>query len=384
MATNNLENNNLENNNLENNNLENNNSINNNDNKSLIMKEKTSNLNDVKKKQGKKRGRKPKIKSEEDNVEKMPKKRGRKPKIKLISEEEKNKFVLPSKRGRKPKDKMKIMDKLSNIKDISNTILHLPIPINILNNIEEDINIINPLNTINPYDPHLLNNNIDKTNNNCIYSEIKEIALYNNKNDYEINNKVNEEKKNNKDSNLNLNYYNYVKTYSNIQKSYVKCNWCLSDCEKNNIYKLPYEINNNIIKYYGNFCCPECAVAFNFNELDDEYIWERYSLLNYLYNDNDIKLNIAPSRLLLDIFGGPLCIDEFKNIIASKKHVNIIFPPHFIICPQIEVQKNTDNNLFVPLNINRVNKYTHDLKLKRDKPINNINTLENCMNLKCI
>ena len=183
---------------------------------------------------------------------------------------------------------------------------------------------------------------------------------------------------------MNINYYNYVKTYSNIQKSYIKCNWCLYNCEKNNIFKLPYEINNDIIKYYGYFCCPECAVAFNFNELDDEYIWERYSLLNYLYNNDNIKLNIAPSRLLLDIFGGPLCIDEFKNIIITKKRVNIIFPPHFIICPQIEVQKNKDNNLFVPLNINRVNKYVHDLKLERDKPINNNNTLEHCMNLKCI
>ena len=153
--------------------------------------------------------------------------------------------------------------------------------------------------------------------------------------------------------------------------------------KKNNIFKLPYEINNEEIKYLGNFCCPECAVAFNFNELDDEYVWERYSLLNYLYSDDLNKLNIAPSRLILDIFGGPISIDEYKNIIQTKKHVNIIMPPQLLICPQLEV-KNKENNIYIPLNINRINKYTDDLKLKREKPVNNMNTLEDCMNLKCV
>ena len=33
---------------------------------------------------------------------------------------------------------------------------------------------------------------------------------------------------------------------------------------------------------------------------------------------------------------------------------------------------------------NRINKYTSDLKLKRTNPIKKNNTLESCMNLKCI
>ena len=48
---------------------------------------------------------------------------------------------------------------------------------------------------------------------------------------------------------------------------------------------------------YGNFCCPECAAAFNFNELDDEYVWERYSLLNYVYNNSK---NLLDDYSLLD------------------------------------------------------------------------------------
>ena len=59
-------------------------------------------------------------------------------------------------------------------------------------------------------------------------------------------------------------------------------------------------------------------------------------------------------------------------------------PPHLLICPQLEVKKNKENNIYIPLNLNRINKYTDDLKLKREKPVNNMNTLEDCMNLKCI
>ena len=373
-----------------------------------------------------KRGRKPKIKVESD-IKKEPKKRGRKPKIKIISEEEKNKFVLPSKRGRKPKQQNV---KKTYITDITNTILHLPIPLNIINNIDNNNNILNNVNQyennsniLKSYESYessyysdfnkskLYKNdiiNIDNTDNNIdnidtynnIYNKKNYKELNNINNFYEENNT--ELNKNNNINNLfsdiktntdinselhsdeldiNSNYYNYVKTYNNIQKNIVKCNWCFHDC--NEIYKLPYEINSDDIKYFGYFCCPECTIAFNFNEFNDEYVWERYSLINYLYNSNNTKLNIAPSRLLLNIFGGPLSIIEFRDIIKKQQYVNIIYPPQYIICPQIEIKKNTDNKLFVPLNINRVNKYTEDLKLKRNKPINN-NTLDNCMKLTCI
>lgn len=359
-------------------------------------------------KKGKKRGRKPKKVDVSIPPEvKIPKKRGRKPKIKIVTPEDKNKFILPSKRGRKPKDKTLPIDKISNINDITNTILHLPIPSTILNSIDND-----NMNTINPYDPDILENNIETNVHNlsvvsneniCKYSEIEDYGIKMENNNYldnfQNNFTGNFQKKTEDDYNKNLYNNNlqnselsvsqkinsnYVKTYSDREQSYIKCNWCLHDCEKNNVFKLPYEINNEDIKYLGNFCCPECAVAFNFNELDDEYVWERYSLLNYLYSDNINKLNISPSRLILDIFGGPISIDEYKSIIQTKKHVNIIIPPQLLICPQLEVKKNKENNIYIPLNLNRINKYTDDLKLKREKPVNNMNTLEDCMNLKCI
>ena len=352
----------------------------------------TNSENNVKEK--KKRGRKPKPKPE--NVPpKEPKKRGRKPKLKIVTPEDKNKFVLPSKRGRKPKDKTIILDKNLNLDCISNVILHLPIPLEKINELDDELSFkYNPeQNNPNPFDPSAQTigettiKSTDKTN--CIYELIDDEKIDSNKKE-KINN--NENKKNHSENKLNENinnienkinnYNSYVDTYYNtsIELNKIKCNWCFHDCE-DEIIRLPYNINNGVFNMYGNFCCPECAAAFNFNELDDEYMWERYSLLNYLYNPTNDKFNIAPSRLVLDIFGGPLTINEYRDIIKTKKNVNMIMPPLYILKPQIEINKTDD--IFIPLNVNRVNKYTMDLKLKRNKVKTKTNTLDLCMNLKC-
>ena len=338
-------------------------------------------------KEKKKRGRKPKPKPL--NVEpKEPKKRGRKPKLKIVTQEDKNKFVLPSKRGRKPKDKTVILDKNLNLDNISNVILHLPIPLEKINELDDELSFkYNPkLNNPNPFDPseQTIGEMTIKTKNksNCIYEVIDIENIEKNENKMEENKseeiKIDENKIENKVSNYN----SYIDSYYNekIEFNNVKCNWCLHECEEE-IFKLPYNINNETFNMYGNFCCPECAAAFNFNELDDEYVWERYSLLNYLYNKNSDKYNIAPSRLVLDIFGGPLTINEYRDIIKTKKNLNVIMPPLYILKPQIEINKTED--IYIPLNVHRVNKYTTDLKLKRNKIKAKTNTLDLCMNLKC-
>ena len=52
---------------------------------------------------------------------------------------------------------------------------------------------------------------------------------------------------------------------------------------------------------YGNFCSPECAAAYNFS-MNDENIWDRYSLLNEIYSCNK-PIKIANSKLLLKNLG---------------------------------------------------------------------------------
>lgn len=350
----------------------------------------------------KKRGRKPKPKPEVTEV-KIPKKRGRKPKLKLISQEDKNKFVLPSKRGRKPKDKNVVFNKDLNLDNISNIILHLPIPLDILDKLDNELSFkYNPeINNPNPYDPSEQTDfkmDIDNDSDNCIYTvieseletetetekdEVNISETLNENNINELENKTEDlDKKTETTDNSKYKYDKYVTSYYNethVDKNIVKCNWCLHNCN-NDVVKLPYSITNDVFNMYGNFCCPECAAAFNFNELDDEYVWERYSLLNYVYNNNSEKYNIAPSRLILDIFGGPLSIEEYRNIIETKKNINIVYPPMYILKPQIEVSKTEE---YIPLNLNRINKYTTDLKLKRSKIKTKTNTLDSCMNLKC-
>lgn len=310
----------------------------------------------------KKRGRKPKPKPLNPEP-KVAKKRGRKPKLKLVSQEDKNKFVLPSKRGRKPKDKTIILDKNLNLDNISNVILHLPIPLEKLNDLDEKLSFKyeTKINNPDPFDPGEENTAYieEKKDSNCIY---------------EVVDNENEENK--------IVYNEYIDNYYDNKKDInnVKCNWCLHSCDEE-IIRLPYNINNDVFNMHGSFCCPECAAAYNFNELNDEYMWERYSLLNYIYNNNGEKYNIAPSRLVLDIFGGPLSIKEYKDIIKTKKNVNVIMPPLCVLKPQIEVNKVDD--IYIPLNVNRVKKYTTDLKLKRNKLKTKTNTLDLCMNLKC-
>ena len=312
----------------------------------------------------KKRGRKPKPKVENEEP-KIPKKRGRKPKLKLVSEENKNKFILPSKRGRKPKDKTIVLNKDLNLDNISNVILHLPLSLEILEELDEELAFkYEKKNKLpDPFDPSISSDyNVNKTETSCIYKIIDDNDKILEK---EIENSINS-------INYNNNLYNDT-NYKNI-----KCNWCLHNCNEEIIH-LPYNISNGVFNMYGSFCCPECAASFNFNELNDDLIWERYALLNYVYNKNNSKYNIAPSRLILDIFGGPLSIKEFREIINSNKNINTVLPPLYIIKPQIEIIKN--NDIYIPLNINRVNKYTKDLKLKKnDTPL--ANTLKSCMNLK--
>jgi hypothetical protein len=320
-----------------------------------------NNLNTEKKK----RGRKPKPKVENEEP-KIPKKRGRKPKLKLISEEEKNKFILPSKRGRKPKDKTIVLNKDLNLDNISNVILHLPISLEILEELDEELSFKYEKKNIlpDPFDPTISTDyNVNKKDSSCIYKIIdnNEKIL-----ETEIENSIN-----------SINYNNHL--YNDTNYKNIKCNWCLHNCD-DKVTHLPFNISNGVFNMYGNFCCPECAASFNFNELNDDLIWERYALLNYVYNENNSKYNIAPSRLILDIFGGPLSINEFREIINTNKNINTILPPLYIIKPQIEITKNED--IYIPLNINRVNKYTKDLKLKKKNDVPLENTLNSCMNLK--
>ena len=90
--------------------------------------------------------------------------------------------------------------------------------------------------------------------------------------------------------------------------------------------------------------------------------------------------------MCLRIFGGNLSIEEFReNCSNYYQDFTVIQPPMVSIIPQIEEnQANVvlKQQRFIPLDKNRIEKATEDLRLQRNKPLaESVNTLENCMKL---
>ena len=396
----------------------------------------------------KKRGRKKKIIDESLIVPKSPKKRGRKPKDKDITLEEK----IPKKRGRKPKEKIYSVKELPKTffeeNKTESYILHLPIQKNDTNNIpvpninndskysiyDEKMNNykVNDLNLL-PTQSNLLNNsnndinyemvfdsddiiNNNTINDNNINDKIKNINIDisktndtndyiystknlsdNNVNDIFIKEEKEDESKINKIIKKNLKNILYEFINANNDKTWPEstnthCWWCCHQftcmpCSLPEYYKKD--------KFYvsGCYCSFNCTASYNFSKNDDD-MWERYSLLNLmykkLYNQKLTKINLAPPRETLKMFGGYLSIEEFReNSLKNDKTFVVIKPPLISIIPKIEENisnsgKNFKNNN-IQINESILNKTQNNLKLKRSKPVTNPNsTLQSFMDLKVL
>lgn len=364
------------------------------------------------------------------------KKRGRKPKKvdKTIDEVVKK----PQKRGRKPKDKYSITNnKLTNqTTELSSVILHLPINSKDIDNdfVEKQIlqyspeikspkpydkNMsIQPYNTYSnspyPFDSKLTNKDDNHNNNNDDEqdSELFKETLYQlemNEEEKDLSqednslSEINNNLQNNNDlDTVDKNITLYDSLSSNVKNVYniktadlvnpldsnIHCYWCCHSFKEKPI-GLPISYKDNIFSTIGHFCSPECACAYNFdsNNLYDD-VWYRYTLLNYmcslLWNDSNINIKRAPSRYILNTFGGPLTIDEFrKNNQNYSIDYKILDPPFICVVSQVnEIHVNTKTNKFIPIDKDRIKTATEELKLKRNKPITEKkNTLENCMKL---
>jgi hypothetical protein len=339
----------------------------------------------------------------EENI----KKRGRKPK-KIIDNESinnenynENNIIIKRKRGRKPTGKIIELNKsIMNSNDYPNCIIaHLPISNkdilkitkqNIIDNTNQNKNLnISEIN-ININD----NDNID--NNLCKISKIDK--LYCNKCEklekhcLELKDKIKELEK-------QLNEEKYINPITNIKEQYIcdlslccinddkiewskqsniHCWWC---CHNFNTIPigLPEKYLNDTFYLYGCFCSFNCAQAYNLN-MNDQKIWERYSLLNFLKKKICINNNIqyknldficpAPPRQSLDIFGGPMNIKDFRDsLYILCKNYNYILPP---MVPLIGVLEMIPQDL-TPTNI-KIKNINNNLKLQRSKPLPSFNS----------
>ena len=142
-----------------------------------------------------------------------------------------------------------------------------------------------------------------------------------------------------------------------------KCMWCTCHYTSKH-YHLPLQIINKEYRVFGQFCSAECAAAYNFYDIvlfGD--MWNRYSLLHSLYYKeyNGGKINIAPSRMALSIYGGNMSIEEFRRFSKAKDIQYVVtFDPVKI--------HNTNHNIhqWSKLSSSTTNK---DIMLKRKKPM---------------
>lgn len=295
------------------------------------------------------------------------KKRGRKPKEKVIEE-----VKIPKKRGRKPKIKQDTNVESSVSSNVENVILSLsikPEKINELINNEnkppqpfnKDLNYENS--NIENKAPNIVNKKYIINSSNLIENikndRTKEIEeLYNN------------------NGLISIDIYNNSTEFP--KSTSIHCFWDMEPFT-NEPVGIPIKKEDDKYHMFGIFCSKECATAYLFNmHIENNVLWERYSLLNYLYSIDNKTIKSALPRLCLKKFGGIKTIDEFRNNI--NKSYNIIMPPMVGVIPLLEeIDLKKSNN-----NINNL-KNNNGLKLKRSKPLPNYkNSLENCMNLKYV
>jgi hypothetical protein len=283
------------------------------------------------------------VKDNDANVVDVPvkKKRGRKPKPKPENPEP----HIPKKRGRKPKGGKIITNPLEKSEKseyiTENVILHLKCN-------SEDIDINNDTNL------EYIDDNIES------FQEVNEVSSNNTilVEEPETNNEVeqtmvssNNQLKCISDKLISLQKNLY---YNDIISNNSACFWCTCEFDHSSIYIPKYKLNE---KYhvYGCFCSPECAVAHLFNEtLDNSIKFERYQLLNFLYNNiynNVTNIKPAPNPFyLLDKFMGNMTINEYRSLLQQDRLFIVVDKPITRILPEIYEETDIKGSQFEILN----------------------------------
>ncbi len=183
-------------------------------------------------------------------------------------------------------------------------------------------------------------------------------------------------------------FMNMKETRQLPEKTDIACFWCTYEFE-HTPFVIPRFEENGIWYVYGNFCCPECAMAHLLEEKEDLHTrWERIALLHRLYNVSNTRIYPASQRAVLKRFGGHLSIEEYRSIIAKKQtRIDINYPPMISLIGSIDTKpidfyEPTNKSSSVTLNVDMISKAEEGLRLKRKKPLKEReSTLDSCMNL---
>ncbi len=175
------------------------------------------------------------------------------------------------------------------------------------------------------------------------------------------------------------------------ERTDVACFWCVHPFEWQPCI-IPEREVNGVFNVYGNFCCPECAFSYLLQETMDPHVrWERIALLHRIYDrEGKGRMNPAPGREVLKLFGGPLTIESFRATIgAGKVRIDTHMPPMVSILGSIDTKpidffdSSLRNTLIGSLQKENVVKAEEGLRLKRSKPLKDKeSTLDSVMNIQ--
>lgn len=130
------------------------------------------------------------------------------------------------------------------------------------------------------------------------------------------------------------------------------CFWCCHAVDHME-YGMPirYDVYHKSFTMFGRFCSLECVAAYNFSvHMGSDRVWEIHSWIQMLASRYGYKNNIrpAPSRYALQMFDGPMTIEEFRNAHKTMARTCIMnIPPFIHVNSQMEVLNTSflDNNL---------------------------------------
>ncbi len=312
----------------------------------------------------KKRGRKPKNREAATEIEKLNE----------TLDKKKEANILPS-----PK-------KSAIISKIENTILHFPIKSDLAKPVKNIFHVSNGVEDPLPYDPNVFFNMHADFENTVTHS-----FAY-------VNNELP------KNKNLKLNSINKTINIVPVLNSFVECNneqtmpertniccfWCTEQFDNQPI-GMPEKKLGDTFFVKGCFCSFNCMASYNFS-LNDDKVWERYSLINLMYKkmynlNQNFKVELAPPREALIKFGGVYDIQRFRELCFEKSVKALSFPIINIQCylEEINLQMNDSMSNSCPNQTdvkNYLEKVNNDFKLSRNKNLGTKNTLEMCMGLK--
>jgi hypothetical protein len=176
------------------------------------------------------------------------------------------------------------------------------------------------------------------------------------------------------------------------ESSDLACFWC---CETftDRPCVIPSHIQDEVWQVYGNFCMPQCAMAYLMSELLDTHTrWERIALLNRLYGaEMNGRIYPAPSRETLVRFGGSISCEEMRSLSRYQRlRVDIHLPPMVSILASMDTKpidfyETPLRNTFASphqLPIIRQSDEQQGLKLRRTKPLKDKeSTLDSCLQI---